>query len=631
MQCNPIIVDGVLYATSPKLRTIALDAATGKLLWKFDPHKGRKVNRRYISRGVAFWKGPDQGRIFVVVDEHLYALDAANGRPVPDFGERGRVDLRQGLGRDVQGLTVTARTPGVVYKNILIMGSMVSEGLPAAPGHIRGYDVRTGKLVWRFNTIPQPGEFGYETWPPDAWMYIGAANSWAGLSVDVQRGLVFAPTGSAAYDFYGGNRIGDNLFANCLIALKADTGERVWHFQFVRHDIWDRDLPTPPVLLRIRRNGRLVDAVAQATKSGHVFVFDRETGDPVFPIEYRPVLKSNIPGEVTAETQPFPLLPPPFSRQDFTEDLATTRTPEAHRAVIEQLRSLQNKGPFTPPSFEGSIIFPGLDGGAEWGGQAFDPETKILYVNANEMAWILKMVEPPKRRKKMYSRDLYLSHCASCHRPDLKGAPPNFPALTRLRGRLTEEQIKRIVSSGAGLMPGYAHLGKNVLEALSRYLLYGENKSVDATKLQRLVIDSPYVMDGYRRFLDPDGYPAVKPPWGTLAAINMETGEFAWQIPFGEIPELAKQGLRNTGSENYGGPVVTAGGLLFIGATNHDNKFRAFDKLTGKLLWETTLPAAGNATPAVYEADGRQFVVIAAGGGKSGRPSGGTYVAFALP
>ena len=526
---------------------------------------------------------------------------------------------------------MTVTSPGVVYRNILVMGSQVSEGLPTSPGHIRGYDVRTGKLVWRFNTIPHPGEYGYETWPPDAWMYIGAANSWAGMTVDVERGLVFANTGSAAYDFYGGNRIGDNLFANCLIALKADTGKRVWHFQFVRHDLWDRDLPAPPILLRIKRNGSPVDAVAQATKSGHVFVFERATGKPIFPIEYRPVSKSKIPGEITADTQPFPLSPPPVSRQKLTEDLVTTRTPEANRAVLDQLRSLDNEGPFTPPSFKGAVVFPGLDGGAEWGGQAWDPETGILYVNANEMPWIIKMVKRPRKLEKMHSRDLYLSYCASCHRPDFLGAPPQFPALTNLSKVSNEKDLYRIISTGVGRMPGYARLGAEVNQALTRYLLYGENQEVDATKLPDSVIDPPYIQDGYRKFLDPDGYPAVKPPWGTLTAINMNTQKLAWQIPFGEIPELAEKGLRNTGSENYGGPVVTAGGLLFIGATNYDNKFRAFDKITGKLLWEATLPAAGNATPSVYEVNGRQFVVIAAGGGKSGRPSGGTYVAFALP
>lgn len=630
MQCNPIVVDGVFYATSPRLNVIALDAATGEPIWRFDPHEGEQVRRRYRNRGVTYWGDGDERRIFVVVDHDLYALDVRTGRPVPEFGEAGRVDFRLGLGRDVQGLTVTATTPGVIYRDLLIMGSLVSEALPGAPGHIRAYDARTGELRWRFNTIPHPGEYGYETWPPDAWMYIGGANSWAGMTVDVERGLVFVPTGSAAFDFYGGNRLGDNLFANSLIALEAETGERVWHFQFVRHDLWDWDLPAPPSLVTVRRDGRLVDAVSQTTKHGYVFLFHRETGEPLFPIEHRPVPQTDVPGEATADTQPFPLLPTPFARQRFTEDLVTARTPESHRAVLERLRTLRNEGPFTPPSFQGTVIFPGFDGGAEWGGTAFDPETGILYVNSNEMAWVLRLVERPRQRERMSARDLYLAHCAGCHRPDLEGTPPEFPSLKGLRER-SKEAVNSITRDGAGLMPGFSHLGDEAIQALTEYLLTGESREVDARDLPPTPIDLPYRIDGYNKFLDPDGYPAVKPPWGTLTAIDLDTGEFAWQIPFGEFPELAERGLRNTGSENYGGPAVTAGGLLFIGATNHDSKFRAFDKATGELLWETTLPAAGNATPAVYEVDGRQFVVIASGGGKWGLPSEGTYVAFALP
>jgi len=632
MQYNPIMVNGVLYVTSPKVNVIALKADTGEMIWRFDPHQGTEVNRRFRLRGVTYWEDENgNGRIFTVVDNLLYALDAKSGRPISSFGQNGWIDLRDDLSRDVQGLTMTATSPGVIYKDMLIIGSQVGEDLPTPPGHIRAYDVRTGKLCWRFNTIPHPGEYGYETWPSDAWIWAGAANSWAGLSVDTERGLVFAPTGSAAYDYYGGNRPGDNLFANSLIALNAETGERVWHFQFVRHDIWDRDLPSPPVLVQIERDGRLIDAVAQATKGGHLFVFERETGEPVFPIEYRAVPQSTIPGEVLADTQPFPLLPPPFARQKLTEEDVTRRTPEAHQAALEDLRSVKSDGPFTPLSFEGTVVFPGLDGGAEWGGQAFDPETKIFYVNANEIPWIVKVIERPQSRKPgTDSRDLYLAHCASCHRPDFQGSPPEIPALSNLKDRLNEEQMQKIISAGTGRMAAFGHLGQENIDALTDYLIHGENREVDVSQLPPLATHLPYSQQ-YRKFMDIDGYPAITPPWGTLTAINLETAEIVWQIPLGEIPELVEQGVRNTGSENYGGPVVTAGGLVFIAATNHDNKIRAFDKANGDLLWEATLPAAGNATPAVYEVEGRQFIVIAAGGGKSGRPSGGAYVAFALP
>ncbi len=627
MQCNPIVVRGRLYATTPKLRVFALDAATGKRVWIFDPNEGREVKSKTRIRGLMHW----QGRIYFAARHYLYALDAASGKPVAGFGRAGRVDLREGLGRDPDTLSVSVNTPGVIYKDLLIVGSLISEDLPAAPGDIRAFDLRTGKIRWSFHTIPHPGEFGYETWPKDAWKYIGGANNWSGMSLDEKRGLVFAGTGSAAFDFYGGNRAGDNLFANCLLALKADTGERVWHFQTVKHDIWDRDLPAPPSLVTVRRDGRLIDAVAQITKSGLLFVFDRETGQSLFPIEYRKALPSDVPGEATSDTQPFPLQPPPFARQVFSDDLVTDRTPAAHQAVIDKLRTLRNRGPFDPPSLQGTVLFPGMDGGGEWGGTAFDPETGFLYVNSNEMVWVVRLVERAKAVGTMTTRQLYLSQCASCHRDNLTGTPPEFPSLVGVSRRRSSKQIAEIIHTGAGRMPGLSDLPEDAVSALTDYLVSGDGSRAVALGGEPSPIDLPYRLDGYIRFTDPDGYPAVKPPWGTLTAFNLDKGSIAWQIPFGEIPELAAKGIKNTGSENYGGPVVTAGGLIFIGATNSDRKFRAFDKATGELLWETQLPAAGNATPAVYEVSGRQYVVIGAGGGKWGNPSGGSYHAFALP
>ncbi len=626
MQCNPIVVNGLLYATTPKLRVFALDAAKGTRVWVFDPNEGREVKSRTRIRGLVHWRG----RIYFAARQYLYALDATSGKPIASFGRGGRIDLREGLGRDPETLSVSANTPGVVYKDLLIIGSLISEDLPAAPGDIRAYDLRSGKLRWAFHTIPRPGEFGYETWPKEAWKHIGGANNWSGLSLDEKRGLVFAGTGSAAFDFYGGNRAGDNLFANCLLALKADTGERVWHFQTVKHDIWDRDLPAPPSLVTVRRDGRLIDAVAQITKSGFLFVFDRQTGQSLFPLEYRKVLESDVPGESTARTQPFPLQPPPFARQRFGEDLVTDRTPEARQAVLNKLRALRNRGPFDPPSLAGTILFPGMDGGGEWGGVAFDPETGFLYVNSNEMVWVVKLVERARAVGRMTSRELYVSQCASCHGENLKGTPPEFPSLVGVGKKRSVRQIADIIQKGEGRMPGLSDLPQDAVDALTDYLLSGDGSPAVALGGEPSPIDLRYRLDGYIRFTDPDGYPAVKPPWGTLTAFDLDEGDIAWQIPLGEIPELAAKGQTNTGSENYGGPVVTAGGLLFIGATNSDRKFRAFDKTTGKILWETTLPAAGNATPAVYEVNGRQYIVIGAGGGKWGNPSGGSYHAFAL-
>ncbi len=628
MQCNPIVIDSVLYATSPKLRVIALDAATGSLRWSFDPLEGN-VPGKIRNRGLTYWAEGDDRRILVPAPNRLYALDAATGRLIPGFGDKGSVDLRQGLGRDPETINVTPTTPGIIYKDMIILGGATSEDLPAAPGDIRAFDVRTGRLRWSFHTIPHPGEFGYETWPKEAWTYSGAANNWAGMALDVKRGLVFVPTGSAAFDFYGANRVGNDLFADTLLALKADTGERVWHFQGVKHDVWDRDFPAPPNLVTVRRGGRLVDAVAQITKSGHVWLFGRETGTPLFPIEYREAPASDIDGEVLARTQPLPSLPPPFARQVLTEQMLTKRTPEAHEAAVQRFHKLRSAGQWAPPSFQGTIVFPGFDGGAEWGGAAFDPETGLLYVNANEMAWILRVVPRPPARKRTSARNLYLRECADCHLEDRTGSPPQFPSLVDIGSRRKESEVAAVIRNGASRMPPFGRLGDAAVVALTSFLMTNEDKEVIRSE-QTTAPGLRYTTDGYNKFLDPDGYPAVEPPWGTLSAIDLSKGEFAWQVRFGEFPELAAKGTRNTGTENYGGAVVTAGGILFIGATNHDRKFHAYDKLTGKLLWETTLPAAGNATPATYQVDGRQFVVIAAGGGKSGAPSGGRYVAFAL-
>jgi quinoprotein glucose dehydrogenase len=544
IECNPIVVDGTLYLTSPSLKVFALSAATGEKLWDFDP--GQTGQR--VSRGVAYWESGRDRRILFTAASTLYALDAGTGQPIRTFGEKGRVDLRSGLDRDGSDLPVSATTPGVVFKNLLILGSHVGEGPePAAPGHVRAFDVRTGRRVWIFHTIPHPGEFGHDTWHPESWKTAGAANCWGGMSLDEKRGVVYLATGSPSYDFYGADRPGQNLFGDSVVALKAETGRRIWHFQTVHHDLWDYDLPCPPVLVTVRHNGRKIDAVAQVTKTGFVFVLDRETGKPLFPVEERAVPASDVEGEAAWPTQPIPAKPPPFVRQAFTERMITDVSPEAHEFVLRRFRQARGRKIYDPPSREGTIVFPGFHGGANWSGASFDPATGRLYVNANEIPWILTM----------------------------KNAPTGYP--------------HRFLSTG------------------------------------------------YYRFLDPEGFPAIKPPWGTLTSIDLNRGEIAWQIPLGDVPELSKRGVPQTGTENFGGSIVTAGGLVFIGATK-DRKFRALDKDTGKILWETQLEAGGNATPSSYEARGKQYVVIAAGGGFGNRAperqdtvAGDAFVAYALP
>jgi quinoprotein glucose dehydrogenase len=620
MQSNPIVVGGVLYATTPKMRVIALNAETGREIWNFDPNNGQPVTRRFRHRGVTLYRD----RVFFTYRNYLYALDKQTGKPLESFGDNGRIDLRQGLGRPAESLTVSASSPGAIFEDMIILGSTVPETLPGSPGHIRAFDVRTGKLRWIFHTIPHPGELGYDTWPPEAYKVSGGANAWSGLSVDGKLGMVFAATGSASFDFYGANRHGDNLFADCVLALDAHTGKRVWHFQAVHHDVWDYDFPAAPSLVTINRNGRKVEAVAQITKTGFVYLFNRRNGEPLFPIEERKVPVSSMDGEKLSPTQPYPVKPPPFARQILTEDMLTTRTPESHSAVLEAFRKLSSRGLFDPPSLQGTIVFPGFDGGGEWGGAAFDPETSLLYVNSNEMPWLVRLVRRDQK-------SAYASNCASCHRADLEGTPPTFPSLVDIAKRRSRQEIAAIIREGAGRMPGFAALGNETISDIVDFLTTGKNSAGNPTAAAQDPNWLKYRNDGYPIFLDPDGYPAITPPWGTLNAIDLDKGEIRWKIPFGEFPDLAAKGIKNTGSDNYGGPVVTASGLLFIGATNFDKKFHAYDKLTGKLLWEAELPAAGNATPSIYEINGREYIAIVCGGGKNNAPSGGSIVAFALP
>jgi glucose dehydrogenase len=723
MQTNPLIVGRTLYGYTPSTKVVALDAGTGELKWKFDSG----IVAGQPARGVAYWNDGAHGRIYAGIMNFLFCLDADTGKPIESFGENGRVDLRKGLPGDSSALSIALTTPGIIYKNLIIVGGRNPETHPSPPGYIQAFDLRTGKLRWTFHTIPLPGEPGYETWPKDAWKTAGAANNWAGMALDEEHGILYAPTGSAVMDFYGGDRVGDNLYADTLLALDANTGKRIWHFQGVHHDIWDRDFPSPPALFIAQRDGKHIDALAQTTKQGYLYLFNRITGQPLYPIHEHSYAASTVPGEVTSPTQPRPDFPEPFARQELNESALTTRTPEAHEWAVQTFRTFRNGGQFYPLALEKqTVVFPGFDGGAEWGGPALDPVNDVLYVNANEMAWTGGLALTAKAGSP--GEAVYQRQCAVCHGIDLAGSPPAFPSLVDIGKRLATEKITAAIHQGVGRMPSFPNIEGERMASLLEYLrngaasgparemvaepqekqvalppvedaagaaAYHENcaachgesmegtppstptliglgsrmnsaqtadlihkgkgdmpplPEIEGPKLEALLrylkvrnadqnpdqtgepAPDKYTFTGYRKFLDPDGYPAIAPPWGTLSAIDLKTGKSLWRIPLGEYPDLAAKGMKPTGSENYGGPIVTAGGVVFIGATVYDRKIRAFDTKTGQLLWESLLPFAGVATPSTYMLDGKQYVVIAASGGRDPKgPTGGMYVAFALP
>jgi len=641
LETNPLMVGRTLYAYDTKQTVIALDAVTGKELWSFAPPKPSQQP----VRGLSYWSDGKTKILFAGMVSYLYALDAETGKPIAGFGEGGRIDLRKGLadpGVDSTKTFVAMTSPGVLYKDMIIVGGRLPETEPSLRGDIRAFDVHTGALRWDFHTIPHPGEPGYETWMPNSWKTSGSANNWAGMAVDAKRGIVYVPTGSAVSDFYGADRIGNDLYADSLLALDANTGKLLWYFQGVHHDIWDRDFPAPPALVRVRHDGRMVDAVAQTSKQGYVFLFDRVTGKPLFPVVERAFPASTVPGEEASPTQPIPVAPAPYARQRLTADMLTRRTPAAHAYAVAQFKTFISDGQFVPFRVDQqTVVFPGFDGGAEWGGPAIDPRTGVMYVNANDVAWTGGLTE--NTLSGSLGARVYESHCARCHGTDRMGSPPAYPSLVGIKQRLSDGEILDTVHEGMGRMPSFPEIDDAEGAALLRFLgaepMAAAGDSEGSARMTEAATESAqpegaqrYRFTGYRKFLDPEGFPAIQPPWGTLSAIDLNTGKYLWKIPLGDYPELAAQGMANTGSENYGGPLVTASGLVILAATNFDRKIRAFDSATGKLLWSAELPYSGDATPATYMIDGKQYLVIACSGARDQKgPQGAAYVAFALP
>lgn len=651
-ECNPIVIDGVMYVTSARHRVYAINAATGQQIWSYDPFDGGAGGG--VSRGVTYWESGKDKRILFTAGDNLFAVNAETGKLISSFGKDGKVSMNVGIRDNPDVISVKPTSPGIVYKDLLIIGNEVSELYGAQPGYIRAYNIKTGKLEWIFHTIPKPGETGYETWPKDAWKYSGGANDWGGMSVDEKRGLVFLATGSPSYDFYGADRKGKNLFGNCVVALNAKTGKLTWYFQTIYHDLWDYDLPAPPNLVTVVKEGKKIDAVAQTSKVGFLYVLNRETGESLFPVEERKVPASDVPGEEAWPTQPFPLKPEPYSRQFMTANDLTNFSAVAHDSLLKQFTRLRYEGLFTPPSTKGTLNLPGTIGGSEWGGAAYDPATGVLYVKSNDAPEIdlLQKINAGNKSVKLSGYDagekIYKSYCVSCHKENREGDEPLYPSLVDLQMRMTKKEALNKIKEGSGRMPPFSNVLKGQEDAIITFLFDLKNKTLLPKEAALLEIQnnisshkeienesrkkdtaSGYLnLNAYTQFEDIDGHPAIKPPWGILNAINLNTGEYEWKVPVGNDSALQEKGAGITGLWSSPGPMVTAGGLVFLGGTK-DKKFFAFDKATGKLLWETILPGKGSSTPCSYMIDGKQYIALSVGGDK--KNPAGYIIAFTLP
>ena len=684
-QFNPIIVDNVMYVLARNYSLVALDADTGKEIWIHGNLSG------ITTRGISYWESKDRKdrRLIFSLNDYMEEIDARTGKSILTFGNRGLVDLREGLDRDPSRMSrIQPNTPGRVFENLIILGSATGENYLAPPGDIRAYNVITGKMAWIFHTLPHPGEEFYDTWPKDAWKYIGGVNTWGEITIDEKRGIAYFPTGSPTYDYYGADRTGNNLFANCLLALDARTGKRLWYFQMVHHDLWDYDATAAPQLVTVRHDGKLVDAVAESSKQGFLYVFDRVTGKPLWPIEERPVPPSDMPGEHASPTQPFPTAPPPFARQKLTPDDVNPYilTPEERASWKDRIASARNEGLFTPPSLKESLSMPGARGGSNWGTGAANAAKGTVYLTTQDWPTLyqLSTVDPLAARSSgsaTQGRGTYQDRCQGCHGLDRPAGGP--PPLAGINARFTVEEFGNLVHAGRGDMPGFADLEDDSIAALYGYLSNpggrgrgpASNQSAAAQPAPGPVVASggapggrdprprtgprtsplsgPPYPEGVsaptvRYYTDwglfPDKPYIVSPPWSSLVAYDLNQGTIKWKVPLGQDPVAAAEGAKDTGAfdAQHHGIIVTATGLLFVAAS--DGKLRAYDEETGKVLWTSTLPAGSEGIPSMYEANGRQYLVVPAssdlnpGGGHKGPvepapPSNITrgYVVYALP
>ncbi len=625
---NPIVIDGTMYVIGKSNSVVALDAGSGKELWTHATEKGFN----FSHRGVMYWESKDRGdrRVLYVANNHLYALDARTGQPVSSFGDKGSVDLRVGLGRNPETIRqIGSGTPGKIFENLVILGSGTGEEYESPPGDLRAFNVVTGQMVWTFHTVPHPGEPGYDTWPPGAWKYIGGTNTWGEISIDEKRGIAYFPTGSPTYDFYGADRNGSNLYSDCILALNARTGKLIWYFQTTHHDLWDYDLEAGPKLLTVKHDGKMVDVVAEAGKNGFVYVLDRATGKPIWPIVERPVPKSDMPLQVAWPTQPFPTVVPPFARQKFSPDdvnqyIADPKEREALRAQVAAARS---EGLYTPPDTKPTMEIPGNNGGTNWGATAADPSSGLFFVLSKDAPSLLQLALKPPRRQMTGSpatqgRVLYIQNCISCHKENLSGQPPAIPSLVGIMNKNGADLLRTAVRGGMAPMPAFPDLTDTDIDSLIAYLRQPDDAHVPPDVLARLMAPPPSstrlapagarYWTGYGYMNSTDGLPAIGPPWSTLTAYDLNSGSIKWQIPYGAVERLQAKGISDTGSYwPRGGVVVTAGGIIF-GGSKSDSTMSAYDESTGKVLWQAKLPAGPEGIPAVYEIDGREYVVISA-------------------